>query len=259
MKPANVLITYEGVLKIADFGLASSWPVPAGIDGEGDREYIGPEILMGRYDKPADIFALGLILLEIAANVMLPDNGASWQRLRNGDMSDVPSLSWSSDAGYVLRDSTGMPIDKEEESLDSDRKSNIGGDGFSSPESTNHIRHEGVNGNLPANMLRIGELITPPTFMADADHEDALDKLVRWMISPQPGDRPTVSQLLSTRGLEWTKSRRRAGATIYEGTWGPSDTLVPQDTKTQGHDASPADGTCPPDQILPDDAEMLDV
>ena len=59
LKPANVLITFEGVLKIADFGMATRWPAKAGIEGEGDREYIGPEILMGRYDKPADVFALG--------------------------------------------------------------------------------------------------------------------------------------------------------------------------------------------------------
>ena len=44
-------------MKIADFGLASSWPAPKGIDGEGDRHYLAPEALCGRFDKPADIFA----------------------------------------------------------------------------------------------------------------------------------------------------------------------------------------------------------
>ena len=72
--------------------MAARWPARAGIEGEGDREYIGPEILMGKYDKPADIFALGLIMLETAGNVELPDNGVSWQKLRNGDMSDVSQL-----------------------------------------------------------------------------------------------------------------------------------------------------------------------
>lgn len=64
-------------MKIADFGMASPWPAQPGIEGEGDREYIGPEILKGQFDKPADIFALGLIILEIAGNVQLPDNGVS--------------------------------------------------------------------------------------------------------------------------------------------------------------------------------------
>jgi len=78
LKPANVFIDWEGVLKIGDFGMASTWPAPPGLDGEGDREYIGPEVLSGRFDKPADIFALGMIMLEIAGNIVLPDNGVSW-------------------------------------------------------------------------------------------------------------------------------------------------------------------------------------
>ncbi|KAK6410858.1 mitosis inhibitor protein kinase swe1, partial [Oleoguttula sp. CCFEE 5521] len=45
LKPANVFIDWEGVLKIGDFGLASPWPAPPDLDGEGDREYIGPEVL----------------------------------------------------------------------------------------------------------------------------------------------------------------------------------------------------------------------
>src|SRR5580700_6595587 len=98
--------------------MAAAWPAQPGIDGEGDREYIGPEILLGQYDKPADIFALGLIMLEIAGNVQLPDNGPTWQRLRSGDMSDVPSLTWSS-ASTVLRDATGIPIEDSDISIES--------------------------------------------------------------------------------------------------------------------------------------------
>jgi len=63
--------------------VATEWPAPADIEGEGDCEYIGPEILMDKFDKPADVY------LEIAGNVELPDNGPSWQKLRTGDISDV--------------------------------------------------------------------------------------------------------------------------------------------------------------------------
>ena len=40
MKPANVFITFEGTLKIGDFGMAAKLPVPQSAEREGDREYI---------------------------------------------------------------------------------------------------------------------------------------------------------------------------------------------------------------------------
>ncbi|KAL8733444.1 MAG: hypothetical protein Q9166_002070 [cf. Caloplaca sp. 2 TL-2023] len=228
LKPANILVTFEGVLKIADFGMATRWPASPGIEGEGDREYIGPEILRGQFDKPGDVFALGLIMLEIAGNVMLPDNGASWQRLRAGDMSDVPSLTWSSENSNINRDSSGKPI-----TPDSSVDDFYGSDDFGSP---NYVggKREQEKGSQPK-ILRTGELLNPPNFMIDAHNPQALDNVVRWMISPDTGDRPIVDQILSTTGVDWVAARRRAGATIFEGNWGPAD------------------------DVLADDAEMIDV
>ena len=233
LKPANVLITFEGVLKIADFGMATAWPAQPGIDGEGDREYIGPEILKGQFDKPGDVFALGLIMLEIAGNVMLPDNGASWQRLRTGDMSDVPSLTWSSETSSVLRDSSGKPL-SQDDSVEDFYGSDSGGDDFGSPRLLRGRRDkEMMNG--PFRLHRSGELAHPPTFMIDSNNPEALDNIVRWMISPETINRPVVDQILGTAGVQWAESRRRAGATIFEGNWGPAD------------------------EVLADDAEMIDV
>ena len=91
LKPANVLITFEGTLKLADFGMAAKLPISEeGFENEGDREYIAPEIIAdGVYDFRADIFSLGLMIVEIAANVVLPDNGNAWHKLRSGDLSDA--------------------------------------------------------------------------------------------------------------------------------------------------------------------------
>ena len=233
LKPANVLITFEGVLKIADFGMATRWPAQPGIDGEGDREYIGPEILRGQFDKPGDVFALGLIMLEIAGNVMLPDNGASWQRLRTGDMSDVPSLTWSSETSNVLRDSSGKPL-SQDESVENFYGSDFGGDDFDSPKVLRGRRDEDMNAG-PFKLHRSGELAHPPGFMIDSNDPEALDKIVRWMISPETINRPVADQILGTTGVQWAESRRRAGATIFEGNWGPAD------------------------EVLADDAEMIDV
>jgi mitosis inhibitor protein kinase SWE1 len=67
--------------------------------------------------------------------------------------------------------------------------------------------------------------------MVEANHEYALDKLVRWMISPDPADRPTAHQLLETHGVQWAMARRRAGATVFEGNWGPADDILLEDAE----------------------------
>jgi mitosis inhibitor protein kinase SWE1 len=229
------------VLKIGDFGMAAQWPVESSIEGEGDREYIGPEILLGQYDKPADVFALGLIMLEIAGNVQLPDNGPTWQRLRSGDMSDVPSLTWSV-GSTVARDATGIPIEESDASLDYFGSDDEMEPSFESPSLSNRRRNFGPSSSKslthdPGNLFgsRRGELHHAPSFMRDVDHDHALDKIVRWMISPLPQDRPTIHQVLESEGLRWVEARRRAGATVFEGSWGPAD------------------------DVLADDAEMMDV
>ena len=228
LKPANVLITFEGVLKIADFGMATRWPARAGIEGEGDREYIGPEILMGRYDKPADIFALGLIMLETAGNVELPDNGVSWQKLRNGDMSDVPSLTWSSGTSGVLRDASGNPVSREN-SFDNQHN------GYHhDPQIIDAGQHETIMVHphtKAAQYVRSGELLDPPRFMIDPSHEQALERVVGWMISPEPTDRPLADDVLNVEGVMWAGARRRAGATVFEGNWGPADDILAEDAE----------------------------
>ncbi|RAL15041.1 tyrosine protein kinase SWE1 [Aspergillus homomorphus CBS 101889] len=226
LKPANILITFEGVLKIADFGMAARWPADDGIEGEGDREYIGPEILMGRFDKPADIFSLGLIMFEIAGNVELPDNGLSWQKLRNGDMSDIPSLTYSFETS-IFRDASGNPI-LEEPSFEELCASDFGDDDFGMDSFLG--ARESTDRNA-VSLARSGELVDPPGFMVDANHEQALDKIVRWMISPEPLDRPTAEQVLDTYGVQFVAGRRRAGAIVYEGNWGPADEVLVEDAE----------------------------
>ncbi|KAF2670809.1 kinase-like protein [Microthyrium microscopicum] len=193
LKPANIFITEDRCLKIGDFGLASSWPVSKGVDGEGDREYIAPEVLQGRFDKPVDVFALGLIALEIACNTFLPENGPNWQALRSGDISSLPALT-NNPESHLDRDINGEPI--------------MG----SSSDSSSPLRPQPFFG-----------LRQPPLFMQYEEDDNSLDGLVRSMLAREASDRPTAEQIFRHQGLQWVHTRSQLGATIFEGNWGPTD------------------------------------
>ncbi|KAK7919630.1 hypothetical protein WMY93_010914 [Mugilogobius chulae] len=90
LKPANVLITQSGRLKLADFGLLFKFsqndgeqPVKEDIQ-EGDPRYMAPELLRGEYGPAADVFSLGVSILELACNLEVPNGGEGWQQLRQG-------------------------------------------------------------------------------------------------------------------------------------------------------------------------------
>ncbi|KAM0453493.1 hypothetical protein ACHAO4_005088 [Trichoderma viride] len=203
MKPANILITFEGVIKIGDFGLAQAVSDDTYLDIEGDREYMAPEMLEGKTDQSADIFSLGLMTLEAAANVVLPDNGPTWVALRSGDLSEVPSLTWTP-SSEVQRDALGNPTDSAmSEELQIEKK----------PRSP---------GNLFGSFKR-SELQQPPEFMVEAFHPSSLDSIVRWMTQQEPEERPRIEEVLALEGLQWVAEHRNAPAIVYEGNWGPSE------------------------------------
>lgn len=117
IKPDNILVASDRSLKIADFGLATRWPrvsseeiiTGSGLGGsvgtwhekdrklerEGDRVYMPPEMLRGVFVRAADIYSFGIVILEIALNIYLPDGGAAWRALRENDYSflDTSPLS----------------------------------------------------------------------------------------------------------------------------------------------------------------------
>ena len=53
---------------------------------EGDPKYLAPELLEGRFSKAADIFSLGISLLEVACDLELPQGGEAWQQLRHREI-----------------------------------------------------------------------------------------------------------------------------------------------------------------------------
>ncbi|KAM3916711.1 membrane-associated tyrosine- and threonine-specific cdc2-inhibitory kinase [Leptodactylus fuscus] len=88
IKPANVFISYSGVYKLGDFGLMVELDGAEGSGEaqEGDPRYMAPELLDGVFTKAADVFSLGMTLLEVACNMELPKGGEGWQQLRQGHL-----------------------------------------------------------------------------------------------------------------------------------------------------------------------------
>ena len=74
VKPANLLVTDTGTVKVTDFGIAwAMHAAPLTVTGPllGTVHYMAPEQLMGRRATPAsDVYALGVVIFEVLAGTV---------------------------------------------------------------------------------------------------------------------------------------------------------------------------------------------
>ncbi|XP_034050563.1 membrane-associated tyrosine- and threonine-specific cdc2-inhibitory kinase [Thalassophryne amazonica] len=111
LKPANVLMTDSGRLKLGDFGLLFDVRQASDSAGgkvkedlqEGDPRYMAPELLRGEYGPAADVFSLGVSLLELACNIEVPNGGDGWQQLRKGCLPSEFTSTLSPELQTVLQ------------------------------------------------------------------------------------------------------------------------------------------------------------
>ncbi|CAN9509214.1 unnamed protein product [Ophioblennius macclurei] len=109
LKPANVLITRSGRLKLGDFGLLYEVKQTSAEGSErddvqeGDPRYMAPELLRGEYGPAADVFSLGVSILELACNIEIPNGGDGWQQLRQGCLPSEFTSGLSAELQTVLR------------------------------------------------------------------------------------------------------------------------------------------------------------
>lgn len=82
VKLDNILVGYDGLYKLGDFGLVHKTDDTRRDPLEGDPKYMAPELMRGKFSDRADIFSLGISLMELACNVALPNHGAAWRALR---------------------------------------------------------------------------------------------------------------------------------------------------------------------------------
>lgn len=96
LKPQNILVTDSGVVKIADFGIASIQSLSQVTQTDtimGSLHYLAPEIARGEKATPqSDIYALGIVFYELLRGEV-PFNGESPVNIALKHMRDeIPSV-----------------------------------------------------------------------------------------------------------------------------------------------------------------------
>src|SRR5581483_9427719 len=65
ISPHNLVVSFDGVTKLLDFGIASAAGSEPGDGVTGKVAYMAPEQALGRADRRSDVFAMGVVLWEL--------------------------------------------------------------------------------------------------------------------------------------------------------------------------------------------------
>lgn len=125
MKPDNIFLTKDGIIKIGDFGLAKQiQEITLGVSTEGlssssglsqsssthtagigTRSYVSPEQYEGRwYNEKADIYSLGIILFELFSIFgTYTERAKKMQDLRQGIIDQCIWLQYPNVAAFITR------------------------------------------------------------------------------------------------------------------------------------------------------------
>ena len=123
ISPQNILIGYEGEVKVADFGIARADQQDLGRGEDpkvlrGKYAYMSPEQARGEpLDRRSDLFALGVVLWELVTNARLFKGGTSQKTLELVRSARLPDFSleengWPSELREILRRSLALNVEE---------------------------------------------------------------------------------------------------------------------------------------------------
>src|SRR5205807_9206448 len=95
LRPSNVLVTDNGLLKVADFGTSRFLEIAAhGTTVIGSPPYMAPEQFQGQAVFASDIYSLGVTIYQMLTGVLPYDtpSPADLDRLVSGDRVSPPRL-----------------------------------------------------------------------------------------------------------------------------------------------------------------------
>src|SRR4029077_9777997 len=95
LRPSNVLVTENGMLKVADFGTSRFLEIAAhGTTVIGSPPYMAPEQFLGRAVFASDIYSLGITMYQMLTGVLPYDTPApgDLDRLMKGELVSAPRL-----------------------------------------------------------------------------------------------------------------------------------------------------------------------
>jgi len=81
IKPQNILLSSFGSVKIADFGLLVELKNGVCTDSKGTSKYFSPERIQGSFDCLADIWSLGITLIEIYKQELISAEDLDWFKI----------------------------------------------------------------------------------------------------------------------------------------------------------------------------------
>lgn len=101
VSPSNILLSFEGEVKVCDFGIARANDLSEELPEEtiqGKAGYMSPEHALGQpVDARADVFAVGIVLWEMLSGrkLYVAGSGASLlERARKAEIPALQSRSW---------------------------------------------------------------------------------------------------------------------------------------------------------------------